>query len=86
MIIIVEKYDYQCDHQFGPLKWELVLCLAATWLLVILSLFKACFLKSCHFLILNERIIIFTIKLLQRWSHPYHLCCWPSKLSLSNNF
>ena len=28
------------NRQFGPLKWELVLCLAATWLLVILSLFK----------------------------------------------
>ena len=35
------------NRQFGPLKWELVLCLAATWLLVILSLFKGgiiCFL------------------------------------------
>ena len=46
---------------------------------------KVAFLKSCHFLILKERIITITIKLLQRWSHPYHLCCCPSKLSLSNN-
>jgi len=37
-------YDYQGSQytweNFGPLKWELVLCLAATWVLVGLSLYK----------------------------------------------
>jgi len=37
-------YNYQGDQytweNFGPLKWELVLCLLATWVLVGLSLFK----------------------------------------------
>jgi len=37
-------YDYQGNQytweNFGPLKWELVLCLLATWVLVGLSLFK----------------------------------------------
>jgi len=37
-------YNYEGDQytweNFGPLKWELVLCLGATWVLVALSLFK----------------------------------------------
>merc|ERR1719500_920592 len=57
-------YNYEGDQytweNFGPLKWELVLCLAATWLLVILSLFKGLqsLGKAAYFITLSPYFVL----------------------------
>jgi len=63
-VVLGLAYNFEGDQytweEFGPLKWELVLCLAATWLLVILSLFKGLqsLGKAAYFITLSPYFVL----------------------------